>query len=83
VTAAVGEQLERGDGGEPDPRIARIAATIRPCWALIDLAWENVRRRRGDIHLRRDAGLDEQRFLQQALITAPSSPCTPTGTAAG
>ncbi len=57
MTTTVGEQLARDDTGEPDPQIDRIAATIRPDWALIDLAWDGVRRRRGDIHLRRDAGL--------------------------
>lgn len=69
-TAAVGEQIAHGDTGEPDPQIIKIAKAIRPEWALIDLAWEGVRRRCDDIHLRRDTGLDQQRFLQQALVAA-------------
>ena len=70
MTAATGEQVERGDTGEPDPQIAKIAATIKPDWALIDAAWDGVRRRCRDIHLRRDAGLDGQRFLHEALAVA-------------
>jgi len=62
--------LEGADTGAFDRRIVRIAATITKDWQRIDDAWEGVRRRRRDVHLRRDVGLDEQEFLCEALALA-------------
>jgi hypothetical protein len=59
------------DKGVVDPRIRALADAVVKDWPRIDAVWDDLRRRGGNIHLRRDTGLDaDDAFLCEAISVA-------------